>query len=82
MIRTSTACEKVKVNTNTVNEIFVTGSRNTRAMIRGVSWVLASCTAISKAEHTNTMKLNIDEAIISSTVRTVSGLMPDSQSND
>ena len=51
-------------------------------MIRGVSWVLASCTAISKAEHTNTMKVNIDEAIISSTVRTVSGLMPDSQSND
>ena len=79
LIRTRTAREKVKVNTNSVNESFVTGSRNTMAMIRGVSWALANCTAISRAEQTKTMNVNIDEAIIPRTARAVSGLMADSQ---
>ena len=34
----------VKVKTNTTNESLVTGSLNTMAMMRGLSWELASCT--------------------------------------
>ncbi len=80
MIRTRTASVNVKENTKTVNENLVTGSRKTKAMIRGVSWALASCTAINKAEQTKMMKVNIEEAIIPNTVRAVSGVMPASQS--
>ena len=79
LIRTRTEREKVKVKVNTVKENLVTGSRKTMAMIRGVSWALASCTAINRAEQTKTMNVNIDEAIIPSTVRTVSGLIVEFQ---
>jgi len=69
------------VKTNIVKENFVTGSRNMMAITRGVSCALASCKAISKAEQTKTMKVNIDEAIISSTALAVSGWMADSKAN-
>ena len=80
-IRTSTAREKVNVNMNTVNENFVTGSRKTMAMMRGVSCVLASCTATSSAEETKTMNVNMADAIVPSTVREVSGLTVASHPN-
>jgi len=66
----------VKVNTKSVKEYFVTGLRKTRAMMRDVSWALASCTATSKAEETKTMKVNMDAARVSSTVRALSGSLP------
>ena len=69
----------MKVKTNTVKENLVTGSLNTMAMMRGVSWALASCTATSRAEETKTMNVNIDAAKVPSTARAVSGLMADSQ---
>ena len=70
---------KVKAKTNTANENFVTGSLKTIAMMRGVSWALASWTATSSAEETNTMNVNIDEANVPSTVRAASGWKPDLQ---
>ncbi len=79
MTRTRVARQKVKVNTNSVNDPFVTGSRKTKAMTRGVSWALASWTATSSAEETNTTKVNMDAAIVPSTARAVSGGMSDTQ---
>ncbi len=49
------------------------------AMIRGVSWALASCTATSNAEQTKTTNVNIDEAKVANTARAASGLTVDSQ---
>ena len=70
---------KVKVKTNAVNENFVTGSLKTIAMMRGVSWALASWTATSSAEETKTISVNMDEANAPSTVRAASGSKPDLQ---
>ena len=63
----------VNVKTNRVIASFVTRSRNTNAMIRGVSCALASCRAISSADETNTTNVNIDDARVISTVRAASG---------
>ena len=78
-MRTRTARENVKVKTNTVKETLVPRSLNTMAMIRGVSWALASCTATSNAEQTKTTNVNIDEAKVANTARAASGLTVDSQ---
>src|SRR5262249_10557042 len=66
LMRTSTDSVKVKVNIKSVIDTFITGFLNTIAMIRGVSWELASCTATSKADDTNTTSVNIDAAIVAS----------------
>ena len=60
---------KVKAKTNTVKENLVTGSRNTMAMMRGVSCELASCTETKSADETKTINVNIDEAMVASTAR-------------
>ena len=62
--RTRTARVKVKVKTKTTKETLVIGSLNTIAMMRGVSWELASWTDTKRAEETNTMKVNIEEAMV------------------
>src|SRR3974377_1538915 len=80
-MRIRTASENVKMKTNTVTENLVTGSLNTMAMIRGESWVLASCTAINRAEETKMMKVNIEEANVPNTTLVVSRLSVDSQPN-
>ena len=49
------------------------------AMMRGVSWALASWTATNSADETKTMNVNIDAAIVPSTARAVSGWDLDSQ---
>jgi hypothetical protein len=77
--RTRTPREKEEVKTNTTRATLVIGSRNTIAMMRGVSWELASCTATSSAEDTNTMNVNIDEAMVPRTAWAVPGSMPDSR---
>ena len=79
LIRTNAVRENVKVNTNTIKEALVMGSLNTMPMMRGVSCELASCTATSSAEETNTMNVNIEAAMVPSTARAVSGSMADCQ---
>src|SRR4051794_22672612 len=79
VILSRAASEKVNVNKNTVKEDLVTGSRKTRAMMRGVSAALASWTATSSAEQTKTMDVNSDDAMVPSTARAVSGCTGDSQ---
>src|SRR5262245_25573571 len=66
----------MNVNTNTMSDHLVTGSRKTKPIIRGVSCELASWTATSKAEETNTMKVNMDDAKVPKTDWAVSGLTP------
>ena len=51
------------------------------AMMRGVSCALASCTATSNAEETNTMNVNIAEAMVPNSVRAASGPILASQPN-
>src|SRR5438477_12212576 len=63
---------------NTTKEILVTGSRNTMAMMRGVSCELASCTATNNADDTKTMNVNMEAAMVPSTAWAVLGLSPDS----
>src|SRR5262249_16439249 len=65
--------EKVKVKTSIAKENLVIGSRKTRAMMRGVSAALASCTATRSAVQTNTMEVNSDEAMVASTAVAVAG---------
>src|SRR5690349_10980351 len=60
LMRTSTARVNVNVNMNSVIDAFITGLRNTMPMIRGVSCELASCTATSNADDTNTTSVNMD----------------------
>src|SRR5262249_52916047 len=79
LIRINAASEKVKVKTSSVKENFVTGSLNTRAMMRGVSAALASWTATSSAVQTKTMEVNSAEAIVPSTARAVSGSTGETQ---
>jgi uncharacterized protein YgiM (DUF1202 family) len=76
---TRTASEKVKTKVKRAREYFVSGLVKTRAMMRGVSWALANWKATSKAEERKTMNVNIDEAIVPSTVRAFSGVMFDFQ---
>src|SRR5215831_17104383 len=79
LIRTAT--DRVKVYTKIVSDSFVTGSLKTNAIMRGVSCPLASCTATSRVEERNTMKVSIDPARIPMTVRMDSGEYEDSQSS-
>src|SRR5215217_2042418 len=81
LIRRTAATVRVNVKTNTVSENFVIGSLNTRAMIRGVSWALASCRAINSAEETNTTNENIADARVIRTVREASGFRSIRQPN-
>jgi hypothetical protein len=73
---------KVNVKTNTTREIFVTRSLNTVAMIRGVSCELASWTITSSADETNTINVNIEDAMVPSTACAVSTGMSNSQPVD
>ena len=61
------------MKTNAVNENFVIVSLKTTAMMRGVSWPLASWTATSSAEDTKTISVKIVEANALSTDRAASG---------
>src|SRR5262245_24319373 len=72
-MRSSAASVKVKLKTNRVKEYLVIGSRKTRAMMRGVSAALASCTATSRAVQTKTMDVNSEEARVPNTVLAVAG---------
>src|SRR5262249_21077306 len=72
------ARENVNVNTSSVKENFVTGSRKTMPMMRGVSAALASCTATRSAEQTKTMVVNSAEARVPSTAVAVPGSISDS----
>ena len=42
-------------------------------MTRGVSWALASCSVISRAEHTKMMSVNIDAAMVARSVIALAG---------
>src|SRR4051794_39247988 len=78
-MRISTASDRVKVYTKTVSENLVTGSLKTKAMMRGVNWPLASCTASSKVEERKTMKVSIAAAKVPMTRRAASGERDDCQ---
>src|SRR5207245_11380434 len=78
LMRIRAARENVKAKTSSVKENLITGSRKTRAMMRGVRAALASCTATKSAEQTKTMAVNSAEAMVPSTVRAVSASTGDS----
>src|SRR5262245_65072614 len=79
LIRARAVSEKPKVKTKNVRAKRVTGSLKMRAMIRGVSRALASCTATRRAEEAKTTNVNSEAATVPSTARAVSGSMLDSQ---
>src|SRR5215471_3201060 len=78
-IRTRAASDNVKVKTNMVSENFVTQSLNTKAIIRGVNWALASWTASSNAEERKTIKVSIAAASVPIAARRESGESWDSR---
>ena len=73
-MRNSTASVKVKVKTKAAMASFITGSRKRKAMMRGVSWALASWTASKRTEERKTMKVNMEAARVPRTARAPSGL--------
>ena len=79
--RRAVATQKPNVNTNTVIDSLVMGSLKTKAIMRGVSWALANCTATSSADETKMIKVNMDDARVARNPRVASGWKLESQPN-